>query len=322
METLHLVDSAARGAVAQTPPFDLDRDTLPEFRSAVLAAYAQLAPPGPTPPEVRTVPGPAGAPGVRVLVYQPAATRPAGAKAPAVLYLHGGGFVVGTPDMMDAFSRALADEHGAVVVAVDYRLAPETPFPGPVEDCYAALTWLVAQADALGVDASRIAVVGHSAGGGLAAALALLARDRGVYALAGQVLIYPMLDARTGTPAAPVDNPTTGNFQWTRPMNRFGWGALGGDAGPDAIPPERRGHYSPALAADVTRLSPAFIAVGSVDLFLEESVAYALRLSRAGVPVELHVYDGGVHGFDLFPGPLREQLAADVRAAMRRMLAT
>lgn len=160
-------------------------------------------------------------------------------------------------------------------------------------------------------------VFGHSGGGGLAAALALPARDRVAPALRGQVLVYPMLDARTGTAEAPVDNPTTGEFFWTQAANRFGWAAL---RGPASVPAEQLGYFSPALAADLAGLPPTFVGVGALDLFLEEDIAYALRLARAGVPVEAHVYNGGVHGFDGLPGSLAEQFNADLRAAFRRLL--
>ena len=225
--------------------------------------------------------------------------------------------IAGSADMMDAASRALAEAAGAVVAAVDYRLAPEAPFPAAVEDAHAALNWLIGEAAALGIDPARVLVMGHSAGGGLAAALALLARDRGAHRLAGQVLVYPMLDPRTGTDDAPADNPLTGEFMWTRPANRFGWDAL---RGPDPVPAERLGHYAPALAPLLDALPPAFIAVGALDLFLEEDVAYALRLARAGVPVEFHVYPGGVHGFDAVPGALADRFAADLQAGIKHLL--
>lgn len=219
--------------------------------------------------------------------------------------------------MTDAACGKLAEEHQALVVSVDYRLAPESPFPGPVEDCHAALRWVMKEAPSLGVDAERVVLMGHSAGGGLAAATALLHRDRGGAPLAGQVLVYPMLDARTGTPSAPVDNPTIGELGWTRAVNRFAWRALRGS---DPIPSEREGHYSPSLASDLRGLPPAFVAVGSVDLFMEEDVDYAMRLSRAGVPVEMHVYQGGIHGFDLFPGSTTERFSAELRAGIARLL--
>lgn len=219
--------------------------------------------------------------------------------------------------MMGAANLQLARDNGVVVVAVQHRLAPETPFPGPVEDCYAALAWLFGEAKALGVDPSRIAVYGQSAGAGLAAATALLARDRGEHRLAAQFLLYPMVDPRTGTADALTDNPTVREFLWTRSVNRFGWDAMRGTG---EVRPGRLGYFAPALAEDLANLSPTFAAVGSLDLFLEEDVDYALRLSRAGVLVEAHVYPGGVHGFDAFPGPLTDEYGADLKAAITRFL--
>lgn len=315
MTTLHLVDPAARELAAHAPVFDPERQTLEQFRVGITAAFAQMMPPSSSPGAERMIPNRDGAPDVRVLIYRP--QDAAGGKLPAVLYIHGGGFFTGTAEVMDAFNRKLSDEHGAVVVAVGYRLAPETPFPGPVDDCYAALCWLFERADELGVDADRIIVLGHSAGGGLAAAVSLVARDRGEHKLRAQVLIYPMLDPRTGTDEAPIDNPTTGEFVWTRNSNRFGWNAMRGS---NRIAPERMGHFAPALAEDLTNLPPTSIGVGSLDLFLEEDIAYALRLSRAGVPVEAHIYGGGIHGFDMVPGELEAQLGADLKAAVTRFL--
>ena len=308
--TFHLVDTDAREAVAGPVPFDPARDTVEQFRRAVQASY----PDDFIPCEERTIPGPPGAPDVRVLLHRP---QQAPSPAPAILYLHGGGYVAGTPDMMASFCQALATENGALVCAVQYRLAPETPFPGPLDDCHAALTWLVANAEALGVDPARVAVMGQSAGGGLAAALALLVRDRGGPALKAQLLIYPMLDPRTGAADAPVDNPITGEFVWTRAANRFGWSALRG--GQD-VAPARLGHFAPALADSLAGLPPTFVAVGALDLFLEEDVAYTLGLSRAAIPVELHLYPGGVHGFDAFPGALPDRFHADLHAAISRLL--
>ena len=181
---------------------------------------------------------------------------------------------------------------GVVVFSVQYRLAPE-------EDCYAALDWVFTEADNLGIDRSRIALHGQSAGGGLAAATAILARDRGNHTLAAQFLLYPMLDPRTGTDIAPNDNATEGEFLWTREANRNGWSAM---QGTEPIPPARLGHFGPAQVDDVAGLPATFIAVGALDLFLEESVTYAMRLSRSGINIDLHVYPGGVHGFEAFAG--------------------
>jgi triacylglycerol lipase len=310
MTTRHLVAPEARELLAQFPPLVPTAATLAEFRSTVLSLY----PSEEVGQEERFVPGFDGAPKVRVLIYRPATrTSP----APAILYIHGGGFVAGRPDMMNGASQKLADTLGAVVIALQYRLPPETPFPGPVEDCYAALDWLFTEAETLGIDPARIALYGQSAGGGLAAATALLARDQGRHRLAAQFLLYPMLDPRTGTPDAPVDNSTTGEFLWTREANRFGWAAMRGTG---AVEDARLGHFAPSLAQDLGGLPATFMAVGSIDLFLEENAAFALRLSRAGVPIDLRIYPGGVHGFEVIPGELSDQYWTAFYAAARRWL--
>jgi acetyl esterase len=272
-------------------------------------------PPG-AEPRTAAAPGRDGAPEVPLRIFAP---QDAAKLRPAILQIHGGGYVLGSAEMSDAANHALAAEQDAVVVSVDYRLAPETPFPGPVEDCYAALEWLAANAEELGVDPSRIITFGQSAGGGLAAALALLARDRGGPKLAAQFLIYPMIDHRTGGDADPRPNPMVGEFLWTRELNRFGWTSLRGAAG---IPGERIGHFSPALAEDLSGLPPAYIATGALDLFLEEDSDYALRLIRAGVPTDLHVYPGAFHAFDLMAeAKVSKRFAADLAAAFRQVLA-
>ncbi|PZU64863.1 MAG: hypothetical protein DI540_18875 [Sphingobium sp.] len=192
--------------------------------------------------EERWAPGSGDQPDVRVLLYRP---KGGTARAPAILFIHASGYIAGKPDWVAGANQALADAQGALVVAVNYRLAPETPFPGPLDDCYAALRWLSENAAELGVDRARIVIMGESAGGGLAAALALLVRDRREIPLAGQVLIYPMLDPRTGTSEAQVENPASGEFVWTRRHNQFAWRALRGAA---EIPAERLGYFGPALA--------------------------------------------------------------------------
>lgn len=291
MTTRHLVDPELLAALEAMPSRPITAENLSQVRAMRAEMLAALPPPTVTDVEVheRRIPGPPGAPDVRVLVYVPQHT--AGGRA-GFLHIHGGGYILGQPEMTDARNRLLAREIGSVVVSVDYRLAPETAFPGAVEDCYAALRWLRAQATALGVDAGRIAVGGESAGGGLAAALALLARDRGEVPLAFQLLIYPMLDDRTGTTVEP--SPTVGEFGWNRGSNRFGWASLlGRDPGGADVSP----YAAAARAEDLAGLPPAYIAVGALDLFLEENLEYARRLMRAGVPTELHVYPGAYHGF-------------------------
>jgi len=211
----------------------------------------------------------------------------------AVLYLHGGGMIMGSVALYDGPVARYVSYSGAPMLSVDYRLAPEHPHPTPVEDCYAGLRWLSAHAAELGVDPSRIAVMGDSGGGGLAAALALLARDRGGPALARQILIYPMLDDRNTMP-----DPAIAPFAlWTYDDNSTGWGALLGDAigGPDVS-----AYAAPARATDLTGLPAAYIEVGQLDIFRDEDLAYAQRLSRAGVEVEFHLRPGVPHEFETF----------------------
>lgn len=257
----------------------------------------------------RLVPGPAGAPELSLLICRPArADRPLG----AVYHIHGGGMVVGDnrarmPEMLD-----WAEEFGLVVVSVAYRLAPETVHPGPVEDCYAGLLWTAGHAEELGVDPRRIIVAGASAGGGLAAGTALLARDRGGPAIAGQVLIYPMLDDRDDTVSTVQ---LAGSEVWGRHANATGWGALLGAAkgGPDVSP-----YAAPARATDLSGLPPAFIDVGSTDLFRDEDVAYAARIWQAGGSAELHVWPGACHAFEsLAP---QATISRDALAARRHWL--
>lgn len=236
---------------------------------------------------------------------------------PAILAIHGGGFVLGKPEMADDYLADLADELGAMIVAVDYRLAPEHPFPIPLEDCYSALGWLFENCHELGLDPRRLVVMGHSAGGGLAAALALIARDRGQYSLAGQVLIYPMLDHRTGSVQSPYPSRDTGPLSWLPAPNQFCWDCLRGGY---TLDDDRIGLFSPALQPDLCNLPPTFISVGSQDLFLEEDVDFAMRLSRAGVAMELHVYTGAPHMFDQVPGRITDQFALDVTRALKEFL--
>jgi acetyl esterase/lipase len=211
--------------------------------------------------------------------------RPAGVPepAPALLWIHGGGYVMGSAQQDDALCRRLCRKLGITVASVEYRLAPEHPYPTPLEDCYSALTWL---AGLPAVDPGRVAIGGASAGGGLAAALALLARDRGDIAPAFQLLVYPMLDDRSSEAAT---NP---NIRlWSPRSNQFGWTAYLGNADPQVAVPARR--------EDLSGLPPAWIGVGSNDLFHDEDLAYAERLKNAGVPCEVEVVPGAFHGFNL-----------------------
>ena len=218
--------------------------------------------------------------------------RPPGSEntMPAMLWIHGGGYVMGTAGQDDAVCRHFAQELGIIVAAVEYRLAPEQPFPVPLDDCYDALVWLAHQPD---VDPTRIAVGGASAGGGLAAALALLAHERGEVQLAFQLLAYPMLDDRT---ANRIDVDERHFRLWNTKANRFGWQSyLGHPPGWAGV----SGLAAPSRYDDLSGLPPAWIGVGTLDLFHDEDVAYAQRLSAAGVKCDLDVVKGAFHGFDL-----------------------
>ncbi|MDZ7883333.1 MAG: alpha/beta hydrolase [Mycobacterium sp.] len=218
--------------------------------------------------------------GVGVRLYRPTGVSSPG---PALLWIHGGGYVIGSASQDDVLCRRFASTLGVTVASVEYRLAPQHPYPAGLQDCYAALTWL---AGLPAVDAERVAIGGASAGGGLAAALALLARDRGEVPLAAQLLVYPMLDDRSVGPQ--FDAP--GHRLWTQESNRFGWSAYLGGADPDVAVPARRD--------DLSGLPPAWVGVGTLDLFHDEDLAYAQRLRAAGVPCDVEVVQGAFHGFD------------------------
>jgi acetyl esterase/lipase len=322
--------SPTPGTTAPPVPFD------PEL-AAALSVFAEFLPPAFTPEmipllrqpnpampaptdedlarggvftvEERAVPGPEGAPDVSLLVCRPtAATAPTA----AIYHIHGGGMIIG--DNRSGMLEMLdyAEEFGLAVVSVEYRLAPETPHPGPVEDCYAGLVWTAEHAAELGIDPARIVVGGASAGGGLSAAVALMARDRGGPELLGQLLIYPMLDDRNDTPSA---IQMAGLGVWDRTANDTGWTALLGDArgGPDVSP-----YAAPARETDLSGLPPAFIDVGSAETFRDEDVAYASRIWQAGGIAELHVWHGCFHGFDgLAP---QAAVSQEARAARSRWL--
>ncbi|WAS95674.1 alpha/beta hydrolase [Nannocystis punicea] len=280
-----------------------------------LVKLARRLTPEPSPPRsspgvsasLRTIPG-----GGKVRVFVPeGATRP----TPAMLWIHGGGFIIGSPAQDDELATTFARELGMTVVAPTYRLAPEHPFPAAMDDLYAALAWLHASADALQVRPDRIVVAGASAGGGLAAGLTLLARDRQQVPVAFQMLVYPMLDDRT------VGRTIDGKHHrlWTADSNRFGWTSyLGREPGGAEVPV----YAAPARAEALAGSPPTWIGVGTLDLFHDEDVEYARRLTAAGVPVELEVVPGVFHAFDrIGRANVSKQFLAGQIAALRRALA-
>ncbi|RBY84344.1 alpha/beta hydrolase [Blastococcus sp. TF02A-26] len=279
----------------------------PAAARATLAAMQAARPPFVPPPgvtvEERTLPG-----GPGVVVTRPAAAGP----LPALLYAHGGGFVTGSAAGSVAATAALSAAAGAVVVSVDYRLAPEHPFPAAFEDCWSALCWLVDGAAGLGVDPARIAVGGISAGAGLAAGLALAARDRGGPAVCFQLLDIPVLDDGLESPSMQdfTDTPL-----WTRSDAEHSWRHYLGGA--DASP-----YAAPARAGDLTGLPPAYVAVCEFDPLRDEGIGYAQRLLAAGVPVELHCFPGTFHGSaGAFPqAAVSRRMQAELVDALRRGL--
>lgn len=243
-------------------------------------------------------PGPAGAPGIAITVLRPKGHAEAVAagpvKVPGFLNIHGGGMMVGHRLMDVPRLAEMVMEFGGVAATVEYRLAPEHPHPAPVEDCHAALVWFAANAAALGIDPNKIIVMGGSAGGGLSAGVALLARDRKSVRLAGQLLLCPMIDDRNDSISS---QQYTAANTWTQPANALGWSCLlGDDAGTERASP----YAAPMRATDLSNLPPAFIETGSAEVFRVENVEYANRIWAVGGECELHIWSGGFHGFDMY----------------------
>ncbi|MDD7996073.1 alpha/beta hydrolase [Kosakonia radicincitans] len=310
MSTWHLVDPELRPALESWTPTTLNADALSDLRAqrqqAALAAM-QLDDGLALEMSERNLEGIDGEPPVRVRIIAPVTPR---ANRMGILHIHGGGHLFGSPEQSLSLSRPTAARHNCVVVSVDYRLAPENRFPGSLMDCYAALVWMAEHAAELGIDANNIGLMGDSAGAGIAAGLALLARDRHGPALAFQNLMFPMLDDRTVTNTEL--NPATGEFIWTRENNDFGWRALlGCEPGSEEVSP----YAAPARASDLAGLPPTWIGVGTLDLFLDENMAWAQRLIQAGVAVEMNIWPGAYHGFNSDPQAEVAQRARETRQA-------
>lgn len=252
------------------------------------------------------VAGPRGAAAdVRIRVYEPSNRRD---PLPGVLFIHGGGFLVGELDDFDHWCEGWVDDINVVVASVEWRLAPEHPFPAGLNDCYEALRWLRGSADGLGVDRSRLAILGISAGGSLAAGLTLMVRDRQEFDIAFQMLLAPCLDDRHQTKSS---REMTDPRSWNRVASLAAWRAYLGDDARDISP-----YAAPARADNLVGLPPTFIAIGQLDLMRDESTDYAARLIAAGIPTELHVYPGAFHGFEVLVP--RARISRDALDAQRR----
>jgi acetyl esterase/lipase len=231
------------------------------------------------------------APPVRVLIFERSSAS--SERRPAMLWMHGGGYVVGTPEQDMAFISLILDGLDVAIVSVDYRLAPDHPFPLPLDDCYAAWGWLIEHVAELNIDLKRIAIGGQSAGAGLAAALVQRVIDDGAIAPVFQLLLYPMLDTRT---VARSDHGGTGLFVWTPRRNKSGWESY---LGRDSTTDDQPRYAVPAIRSDLAGLPPAWIGVGTLDLFYAEDLAYADALRKAGVSCVSHITEGGYHAFDV-----------------------
>ena len=313
MDTRHLVDRETLPLLELMPTREFAAEHIPQVRVESEARFAFLGEP-PLAPIVHTIEGPGGS--LEIFLYDP---KPGETGRAALLHIHGGGMIIGSAKSMQHGPSTIAAVLGIPVASVEYRLAPENPFPAPQDDCLAALKWLAGGANEMGVDPARIGIIGESAGGGLAAATALMARDTGGPRLAAQFLTYPMLDHRTGSNACRYSNPVTGEFVWTRQANQIGWEALRGDYQPSD---HRKGWFSPTLADDLAGLPPTWIGTGSLDLFLDENLDYARRLIAAGVPVELHSYPGAIHAFNaVASSAISQAFSRDLVSAIARLLA-
>lgn len=281
-----LVDPEIALVLDTFPTFVLSNEVLP----AVREARKQMAAVEPS-PDVEVVDHVVDeGRGLIVRVHRPVGVE---GPLPCVYSIHGGGYVLGSRHMDDLKFQRWCPALGCIGASVEYRLAPETAYPGPLDDCYDGLAWLFEHAEELGIDPAQIGIAGISAGGGLAAGLALLIRDRSEFTVTFQLLDCPMIDDRQQTPSSRLD----GLSVWSRDSNEFGWRAYLGDLyGTDDIPI----YAAAARATDLSGLPPAYISVGTIDGFRDEDIDYAMRLNQAGVPTELHVYPGAPHGYHAF----------------------
>ncbi|MGW4104129.1 alpha/beta hydrolase [Streptomyces sp. NPDC004976] len=311
------LDPELRDLLADMPLMSrLDTDTLAHLRAVASPPVESLLVGRQAERRETTVPAGDGAP-IALSVFSPDNTGRTAQAAPCVYWIHGGGMVMGDRFSQIDIPLEWLEAFGVVVVSVDYRLAPEATGTTLVDDCYRGLSWVAEHSDELGIDPARIIVAGPSAGGGLAAGLTLLARDRGAPAIAAQILICPMLDHRNDSVSS--HQYSDGPGVWTREMNAFGWSAVLGDLTGDEVP----AYVSPALAEDLSGLPATYVDTGSAEVFRDEDTAYATRIWAAGGQAELHVWAGGFHGFDaLYPQARVSATARRTRTAWLGRLLT
>lgn len=307
-------------AMAADPQPPLTRESIPHTRGGAATAFpgtAEVIGDLAIDAEDRVIPGPAGAPDLEVTILTPRGHDAGKHPLPVLYNIHGGGMIVGHRSWETGRLVQLVDELGVIAVNVEYRLAPEDPYPAGVEDCYAGLVWLAAHATELGADPDRIVVMGGSAGGGFAAAVSLLARDRGGPALAGQLLLCPMID-NTNTTVSSLQYAGIGT--WTRETNLLAWECVLGEE--LAFSHDAPAYAAPSRATDLSGLPHAYIEVGAAEPFRDEDVEYASRIWAVGGAAELHVWSGGFHGFDMYaPTSELTRAALDARFSwLRRVL--
>lgn len=302
--------------LAEMPPSGIRRETIPVSRQFIASMYSAelVVAERAVTHEERTIPGPGG--DLVVSIFRSNSSSPGGNK-PGVYLIHGGGMILGNRFLgVKEYACEWVEDFDAVLVTIEYRLAPEHPDPAPIEDCYAGLKWLAENFEELRIDPKRLLISGGSAGGGLAAGVVLLARDRGGPSICAQHLMYPMIDDRNET----LSSRQFIEGSWTRDTNIMAWGCyLGNKAGGNEVSI----YAAPARATDLSRLPPAFVEVGSAEVFRDEVVSYASRLWASGVQTELHVWPGAWHGSDvLFLTAALSQASKTVRNAwVRRTLA-